>query len=155
MQAAPNAAYPAGARAEVVSEYLPGLDEDITTTLCEQYAQMPAGSCEMHIDHMGGAVGRVSQMSTAAPNRGAPYLFGAMSRWSDRADERPHREWLGATRDRLQDRSLGGPHIGMDSGTVASEQAYGRDRYIRLAALKTRYDPDNVFARNLNVAPLA
>jgi FAD/FMN-containing dehydrogenase len=155
IQSGPNAAYPAGARADVVSEYLPALDEDVVSALCEQYTQMPPGSCEMHIDHMGGAVGRVAQMSTAAPNRGAPYLFGAMARWSDRMDGRPHRTWLAATRTRLQERSLGGPHIGMDCGNVASEQAYGRDRYLRLAALKTRYDPDNVFARNLNVAPLA
>ena len=37
---------------------------------------------------------------------------------------------------------------------MSSIDAYGAERYLRLAALKRRFDPDNVFTVNQNVTPL-
>ena len=34
-----------------------------------------------------------------------------------------------------------------------AESAYGEETYARLVALKERYDPTNVFHRNLNIVP--
>ncbi|HEV7203747.1 MAG TPA: FAD-binding oxidoreductase [Jatrophihabitans sp.] len=154
VQSRTDAAYPAGAHADVASVYLPELDDRAVDAVVEQFHAVPAGSCELHIDHMGGAVSRVAPMATAAPNRLATYLVGGMVRWSDEAEAPPQREWLAATRARLLPSSVGGPHVGMDMGHVPSAQAYGVDRHLRLAALKRSWDPDNVFTRNVNVAPL-
>ena len=40
-----------------------------------------------------------------------------------------------------------------DTGDDASLKANGAEKYARLAALKYRFDPDNLFRLNQNVAP--
>jgi hypothetical protein len=104
---------------------------------------------------MGGAVGRVARMSTAVPNRGAQFLLSAIARWTEPADGRPLRQWLRETGERVRPYRVGGPHVGLNSAPVSSVEAYGAERYLRLAALKRTFDPDNVFAGNQNVLPLA
>ena len=41
----------------------------------------------------------------------------------------------------------------MDEGEQRIRQAYGDQKYDRLKALKRRYDPDNFFRHNQNIAP--
>ena len=42
----------------------------------------------------------------------------------------------------------------MDAGDSA-QSAYGAAKYQRLAKIKSRYDPDNVFRLNQNIEPRA
>jgi Berberine and berberine like len=116
---------------------------------------VPDGSYEVHIHHMGGAVGRIARMSTAVPNRAARYLITLVARWDASDEGAISRRWLDETAQRIRPFSVGGPHVGLESGEVPSVAVYGAERYLRLAALKRRFDPDNVFARNQNIAPLA
>jgi hypothetical protein len=155
LQAGAGAAYPHGVPALVGSHFVGDLDDALLGAVVDRYQAMPAASCEIHIDHMGGKVGRVAQMSTAAPNRGAPYLISTMARWPKNQEGAGHREWHEGTEHRLRSHAVGGPHVGLTSASVPTEQVYGRERYFRLAALKARYDPDNVFALNQNVTPLS
>jgi FAD/FMN-containing dehydrogenase len=154
LQSSIDDAYLPGLRAEVSSQYFDRLDDGAVDELTARFDAMPAGACELQIDHMGGAVERVAPMSSAAPHRAANYLVTGLARWARRADSAAPRDWLRATQVTLAARGRAGPHIGMDSGTASSTHAYGAERHVRLAVLKSRYDPDNVFARNLNVAPL-
>ncbi|HEX3336416.1 MAG TPA: FAD-binding oxidoreductase [Jatrophihabitans sp.] len=155
LQARGDEVYPPGGHADVASDYVDGLDDELIAALCERHSAMPAGSAELQLHHMGGAVGRVARMSTAVPNRGAQFLLSAIARWTEPADGRPLRQWLRDTGERVRPYRVGGPHVGLNSAPVSSVEAYGAERYLRLAALKRTFDPDNVFAGNQNVLPLA
>jgi FAD/FMN-containing dehydrogenase len=155
LQATGDDVYHPGTGAEVTSDYVDDLDDAFVATLCARYAAMPMGAAELHLHHMGGAVGRVARMSTAVPNRGARYLLSMMVRWSEPDDAPPLRQWLHETSERVRPHRVGGPHLGLSSAPVSSVDVYGAERYLRLAALKRTFDPDNIFAGNQNIAPLA
>ena len=92
--AAPDSAYPAGMSAVMDSGYLDEIDDDVIAALGDRHSDMAPGACELHLQHMGGAVGRVARMSTAVPNRNARYFFSALARWGAPPDEATHRAWL-------------------------------------------------------------
>jgi FAD/FMN-containing dehydrogenase len=75
--------------------------------------------------------------------------------WERPDQESDAEQWLATTYKTVLPHSVGGPHVGLQSEPVSSVEAYGAERYLRLAALKRRFDPDNVFAANQNVVPLA
>ena len=155
LQAAADPDYPPGRYAAVTSYYVDELDDELVSALCGAAELMPDSGCEIHVHHMGGAVGRVARMSTAVPNRAARYLVTLVCVWG-RPDQEPDAEhWLASAGKAVQSSSIGGPHVGLQSEPVSSVDAYGAERYLRLAALKRRFDPDNVFAVNQNVVPLA
>jgi FAD/FMN-containing dehydrogenase len=155
LQAAPDATYPPGRYAAVTSCFVDDLDDEAIAALCGAAGLMPDAGCQVHVHHMSGAVGRVARMSTAVPNRAARYLITLMCAWH-RTDEEPDAtHWLASTSKALLAFSVGGPHVGLQSEPTSSADAYGAERYLRLAALKRRFDPDNLFASNQNVVPLA
>jgi FAD/FMN-containing dehydrogenase len=155
LQRALDGSYPAGRPAAITSCYLDDLDDDLVEAVGGAAEWTPRGRCEVHLHHMGGAVGRVPRMSTAVPNRSARYLLTLIATW-DTPDQEPDcRQWLERAYKAALAHAVGGPHVGLQSEDISSVEAYGAERYLRLAALKRRYDPDNVFAVNQNVLPLA
>jgi hypothetical protein len=103
---------------------------------------------------LGGAVARVGEEETAFSGRGAGHTFNiaAATETADGFDE--EREWVRSFWSALE------PHhtsvymnFLMDEGEERVRQAYGAEKYDRLKALKRRYDPDNFFRLNQNIAP--
>jgi FAD/FMN-containing dehydrogenase len=96
---------------------------------------------------MGGAISRVGEDETAYSNRGALFDFISAFYWEDPAED-PERV---AAMRRIWSEvdSFGGagvyPNNLGDEADQGARQAYGHAKLERLADIKRRFDPDNVF----------
>ena len=113
-------------------------------------ALLPFGSLQSY----GGAVAEVGDAETAFSHRDALVEFVAVASWTDPAEDQPRisaaRRYAGAVEP-----FASGVYVNAltDEGQAGIQRAYGADKLARLAALKGRYDPDNVFHLNHNIRP--
>jgi FAD/FMN-containing dehydrogenase len=103
---------------------------------------------------LGGAIADVPADATAYPHRDAPYVININGVDDDPAQDDEIIAWTRATFDALSPFSTGGVYVNFvgNEGEERVRAAYG-PAYDRLAAIKARYDPDNVFSTNQNVRP--
>ena len=89
--------------------------------------------------------------------REARWNVSALGIWEDPADDAAQISWVRRTVDALRPTSLTGAGYGnyapVDESDERVRASFGPERYERLARLKRRYDPDNVFRFNHNIAP--
>jgi FAD/FMN-containing dehydrogenase len=111
----------------------------------------------VHLRGLGGAFGRVPTDATAFAHRDRRYFVAVIGVWLDAADDpRPYEEWTLALWDKLRPEGRG-VYVNFleDEGPERVRDAYPPRTYERLAAVKRRYDPDNIFRLNQNVPPAA
>jgi FAD/FMN-containing dehydrogenase len=119
-------------------------------------AQAPTPDCEIYVLQLGGAVADVADEATAYTGRMAGYYWIVEPVWDDPADDARCLSWGRETAAYLADLSMSGNYVNeqSDTGDDASLKAYGEEKYARLAALKHRFDPNNLFRLNQNLAPI-
>jgi FAD/FMN-containing dehydrogenase len=105
---------------------------------------------------MGGAVERVPREATAFGHRDANRLMLAVSAWWE-GDDAEQIEWCQGVFDAMTPHSTGGVYINFveDEGEERVRAGYTADIWRTLVAAKDRWDPDNVFHLNANIAPSA
>ena len=107
------------------------------------------------IEYYSGAVSRVAADATAFAHRGANFNVLILGQWKDAAEDALHVQW---TRDCWQAINpwsssaveMNTLSAGEDPQVVRA--SYGSN-YARLAALKARFDPQNLFRMNQNIPP--
>ena len=105
-------------------------------------------------EHFHGAVTRVGVADTAVPHREKGWNLVLMSVWMDPADTEANVAWTRESHAALQEHFSGGRwlnYLADDEGD-AVRAAYGPN-YDRLVEVKRRYDPENLFRLNHNIAP--
>jgi len=101
----------------------------------------------------GGAIGRVAPDATAFPNRDALYWLAISGQWEDAGLSEERIGVMRADWQRLQPLTRGFyTNSAMNESEARYRSNYGRN-LPRLVALKTQYDPGNLFRLNANVAP--
>jgi hypothetical protein len=113
-------------------------------------ALLPSGSLQSY----GGAIATVGDDETAFSHRDALVEFVAVAGWTDPAQDQMR---MSAARryGAAVEPFASGVYVNdlTDEGEAGIRRAYGPDKLARLAGLKDRYDPENVFHLNHNIPP--
>jgi FAD/FMN-containing dehydrogenase len=132
------------------------LGDGLLDTLASYAGRLPTGECEIFIGQLGGAASRVAVDAMAYPHRNVNFVMNVHTRWREAADERRSIDWARALFAETAPYATGGVYVNFMPAdeTERVSSAYGAN-YSRLAALKAKYDPDNLFRLNQNVQPTA
>lgn len=154
LQQAFDADFPAGLHNYWKSSNLRELSDEAIDTMVEFFDRVPSARSMVVIDPFGGAVGRVPHDATAFSHRDAEYDLIIASIWSDPAESEGQIQWARDFFEAMQPFSDDAVYVNYlgDEGDDRVRAAYG-EHYERLAALKAKYDPENVFSNNQNIAP--
>jgi FAD binding domain-containing protein/berberine-like enzyme len=147
--------WPKGIHSYFKATNLTRLDDDLIQTLIDRHAEVPGPQAEIHVQQMGGAVGRVPGDATAFVERSMPYVLNVVAGWHDPAAGDAHRGWARNVIAAAADASTGLAYSNFLGDPGAGRSAYGPETYARLVELKDRYDPTNLFRLNQNVEPSA
>jgi FAD/FMN-containing dehydrogenase len=105
---------------------------------------------------LGGAMGRVPQDATAYGDRAAMFNLSIDNTWLDPAQSSEMVAWTRAAWQQMRAMTDGGVYLNFaglgEENDALARAAYGPN-YERLARIKRRYDPDNLFRGNINIAP--
>jgi FAD/FMN-containing dehydrogenase len=151
-----DADYPDGMRYYWKSLYLDSLDEEAIAAVIAHNEARPGALSTIDIWPMGGAVRDVDEAAGAFGGREAPYLLGVEANWEDPAADEANVAWARRVVADMQRFSGGAEYLnfpGFQEGGEKTMRATFGAKYRRLAALKQKYDPTNLFRRNQNIKP--
>jgi FAD/FMN-containing dehydrogenase len=116
---------------------------------------LPSPQCEIFIGNLGGAINRVPAEATAYPHRNVNFVVNVHTRWSRPSEDTACVGWTRALYEATAPFATGGVYVNFmpeDEAQRVRAGAYGTN-YDRLARVKAKYDPKNLFRMNQNVAP--
>jgi FAD/FMN-containing dehydrogenase len=147
--------FPAGALNYWLSSFTRGLPDELIDIAVERFGTVPSPMSAILFEHFHGAVTRVGATETAVPHRDEGWNLLMPSVWTDAADTEANIAWSRETFAAMRPHFGSGRwlnYLGDDQADDAIRAAYGPN-YDRLAEVKRRYDPDNVFHLNHNIVP--
>jgi FAD/FMN-containing dehydrogenase len=136
------------------SRFLDGLDDDAVDALLEAAATRTSPFTMIQLRVLGGAVSRVPADATAFAHRDAPVMFLSIVPYMDPTEEPVHRAWTESLFEALEPHDAGVYSNFLEvEGEARVRAAYPGGTYERLADVKRRYDPSNLFDQNQNIRP--
>ena len=143
-----------GARNYWKSHNLSALPDGVIDALIASVGKLPSPHCEIFFGCIGGQTVRVAADAMAYPHRDTLFVVNVHGRWETAAEDERGVAWARDFFNATAPFATGGVYVNFltadEAGRVRA--AYGAN-YGRLAAMKRKYDPDNVFRVNQNIAP--
>jgi len=130
------------------------IDRAAAEAIVEQLEARTAPMAVVQLRVLGGAMARVPADATAFAHRQSRIMTNVAAVF-ERVEERPvHEPWVAGLAAQLS-RPGAGAYVGFlaDEGEDRVRAAYPGATWERLAGIKARYDPDNLFRLNQNVPP--
>jgi FAD/FMN-containing dehydrogenase len=155
MQSLLDATQPKGRRYYWKSEYLPGVEPTLCEKVIEHAAKIRSPYSAVIIFQMEGALNELGPDHSPVGNRDARYLLNITGAWEKAEDDAVNVEWVRQAWNDMRRFSTGGTYINFlteDEGPERIQAAFG-GALTRLAEVKLRWDPENVFRTNRNIEP--
>lgn len=144
-------AAPPGRRNYWKQAFADQLDDDAIDTLIGVFDRVPSPASAVLIDQVHGATIRIAPDATAFAHRNARFGFVMLSMWTDPAEDERNISWTRSLFDAMRPFTTGGIYVN-ESQDDRAQSVFG-ENYTRLAEIKARYDPTNLFRHNANIAP--
>jgi FAD/FMN-containing dehydrogenase len=145
-----------GARNYWKSHDFAQINDAAVDAIIEYAGKLPTPECEIFVAHLGGAVNRTAPDATAYPHRDAEFVMNVHTRWQEPSQDAECMQWARDFFNQTAPHATGGVYVNFmpEDETDRTQGAYGAN-YRRLAAIKTKYDPGNLFRMNQNIQPAA
>jgi FAD/FMN-containing dehydrogenase len=147
-------AMPPGLRNYWKADFITEVSDGVVREAVDAFSRVPSALSNILFFPIHGAASRVPPDRTAYPHRSGLHM-GIYSLWADPAKDAENVQWVRDTWKRIQPFVAGGVYVnelGEDEGDDRVSQAYVGN-FGRLAAIKAKYDPDNLFCLNANIKP--
>jgi FAD/FMN-containing dehydrogenase len=146
--------YPKGMQGYWRADFVSGLPDELLEIEREHAERMEPGASTMHLYPIDGAVHDVPSDGTAFSARDAMWARVIYGVDPDPANADAVRRWTVDYFDATHPYADRGAYINfmMDEGQERVRATY-RENYDRLAAVKAKYDPENIFRINQNIQP--
>jgi FAD/FMN-containing dehydrogenase len=136
--------------------FIDSIDHRAAQTIVDHLQASTAPIRVAQLRVLGGAVARVPAEATAFAHRRSPIMVNLAAVFERPDEAAVHEPWVAAFAATLHQGNRGA-YIGFltDDSEARVRDAYPGDAWDRLAAIKSRYDPTNLFHFNHNVPPAA
>ncbi len=154
LQTMADSDFPHGRRYYTKSGYFSYLDDGSIDRLIEAVATIPSSETQIELAYLGGAAARIGADETAFGDRSSPFILNLLANWSEPSADAGNVAWVRGVFNKLRSAMKPGVYINFMSGDEQDRvpEAY-HERWDRIVAVKSHYDPNNFFRLNQNILP--
>jgi FAD/FMN-containing dehydrogenase len=148
MQSLLDATQPKGRRYYWKSHYLPAISPELADLAVEHLGRLASPHSAILMFQIGGELNELPADHSPVGNRDAAYVLNIAGSWEKPEDDAANIAWARAAFEATRGCSTGGTYVNFlteEEGAERIEAAYGPASLRRLAALKTRFDPEGLF----------
>jgi FAD/FMN-containing dehydrogenase len=147
---------PFGRRYYWKSDFFADMSERLIDAMVEHAERITSPHSAALFMHMGGAPAQLDRGLNAVGFRTAQYVLNVQAAWENPQEDRRHIEWAREYWAAIHPFSTGTAYINFmteDEGDARVHAAYGDRLYARLAEIKAKFDPGNLFHGAQNIPP--
>ena len=134
--------------------FIDHIDHAVADTILDYLQASTASMAVAQLRVLGGALARVPVEATAFAHRGRRIMVNLAALYQHADDKAVHETWVTRFAAALrQGESAAYVNFLGDEGEARIHEAYPQPTWDRLATIKRRYDPTNLFRLNQNIPP--
>ena len=130
------------------------LEDGLLDAVIGAIDKLPSPQCEIFFGAIGGATTRQAPDAMAYAHRDAQFVMNVHGRWETAAEDARGIRWARDFFEASSKFASAGVYVNFLTAdeTARVKSAYGPN-YDRLVQVKRKYDPNNLFRTNQNIAP--